>query len=835
MPPFGANGRAVREQGHASPWVRWRASAAFALGVVSIWAPIAGTVLRADSARAAAVPTSARLWNKVTPAAGVPVRSAATFRAFAINSSGTSYSVDIYQIDTNGISTKLDTIASTAAGTYSAGTYSTHNMAAIYWQFASLPAASAAQPAVSVTFINDTPTIPLSSLYYNPLPQTPFVPTDPSLLLNVDLRTGAPAGWNNYGTGVFDPANGYSPGTGTANGIVNTSVGALSSADQMPTGAIAVRFQRDGVATDNSFAPYFWDSTGNTLNATTQNRQLLQMRANSGIWNIGLAVLAATIPYLQIALQTNSMSHPDYFTWQTVNSHYVPGFQDPNFADLVITWYQNQYYIIFDGHLVSAGTLGDIPTYQMLENICIGNYCASGKPSGAPFGAYYIQQVQISSRFLGPVMAGPLVGILGDSFVASYTQRATPTATGNGGNYQISDIDSVQNSLGLYSGLAALTVQPGQTAVFHEIQALMFQNYGFFPPIYNAGDPGHGFSQINLPIDDAYIAALNQAGPSIIVAEGSVNDASPFKPPDTNLLADTEAILNRLVLGGGSRIPAAPNPALEGIIYIEMLSSQGLPSAGGYPEPQYENESQNLIDITRTGMSHFAPPNSTGFTYITSREWWNEALNYAYYLFGTNPNDPLNSVGGADFLNVHPDPTGFSVIAAHLYAPIADAIMSTAGAGLSIAGTGDASAAGLATYSLIVSNAGPLASPGASVTGTLPSNVSILSSSSSPGCTQSGQSISCAVGAIAAGESYAFSIALQVPLSTPTSMTFALTGSVYSPNPNNTLSLVVSPPPVAVSPPPASGGGGGSLEIWALGALGAWLIRSVARKLKYVA
>jgi uncharacterized repeat protein (TIGR01451 family) len=795
------------------------------VGVVFLWGICAAWFFFASDALAASSSSSARLWNRVTPAAGVPIRSATSFRAFAISSTGTPM-VDIYQINNDGTSTKLDTIVSTTTGAYGAGTYTTHNMAAIYWQFTIPPTASAGPPPVSVTFINDNPAVALSGLYYNALPQTPFAPTDRSLLLNLDLRKGPPVGWSNNGTGAFDATNGYMPGTGSTNGIANTSVPGFSNATQMPTGTVAVRFQRVGVATDNHLGALFWDSTGNTLNAATQNRQLFVMRSNSGNWVIGATILAANIPLLQVALQTNSMSAADHFNWQTMNSHYVPGYQDPTFADLVITWYQNQYYIFFDGHLVSAGSLGDIPTYQMMENICIGNYNGSGLPSGAPFGAYYIQQVQVSSRFLGPVLAGPTIGLLGDSFIQGYTVRANPSATGAGGNLQVSDVDAVQNALGMYNGLAALGLQPGQTAAFHQLQALMFENYGFFPPIYNAGQSGHGYSHINLPIDDAYIAALNQAAPAVIVAQGSINDVSPFKPSDGNLLADTESIMNRLVVGGGSRIAASPNPALEKIVYLEMLSSQGVPSGGAYPEPAYGIESQNLISITRTGMSNFVLPNSTRFSYVTSREWWDRAPDYAHYLYGTNPDNPYNLVGGRDYQNGHPDPSGSSVIAAHLYTPVADAIMNTVGADLSLEGTGKENAAGLASYSLTVSNAGPLVSTGATVTATLPSGTTFVAGSSSSGCTRSGQTVSCTVGTIAAAKSYALNLTLQVSLSTPTSITFSLAGSVYNPNSNNTLV-------VAVSPPPGSGGKDGPLPLWALGALGAGLIGIASRKLKH--
>jgi uncharacterized repeat protein (TIGR01451 family) len=756
--------------------------------------PLAGVIFLMLAQISTATVTQSRLWSRVTPAAGVQIRSAPTFRAYAISSSG-SPSVDIYQTNTDGSSTKLDTLVASTAGVYSAGTYSTKNMAAIYWQFTTLPAASSNPPPVTVTFINDTPAVALSAMYPNGLPQTPFAATDPSLLLNLDFRNGAPAGWSNYGSGSFDPTNGYLPGTASANGIANVAVPVFASGSPLPSGTVAVRFQRTGVATDDSFGSNFWDSTGNTLNATTKSRQLFQMRANSGTAGIAAAILAAPIPFLQISLETPSMTTADHFNWQTMNSHYTPGYQDPTFADLMVTWFQNQYYVFFDGHLVSAGTLGDVPSRQMLQNICVGNYNGTGLPSGAPFGSYYIQQFQVSTRFLGPVLAGPTIGLIPDSFAAAYTQRASPTPTGAGGTYQVSDINAVQNALGLYTGMAPRTTQPGQTATFHQIQALMFQNYGFFPPIYDAGESGHGYSSINAPMDDAFMAALNAATPSVVMAGGTVNDVSPFTPSDANLVADTEGFMRRLVLGGGAKIAVPANPLLEQIIYLETLSSQSMPNSGPYPEPAYGSESQNIISITRAGLPGFVPPNGTVFDYITSREWWNQAANYDSYLYGSNPANPYTEPGGGDYLNVHPDATGYSVIAAHLFPPIASAIMNTAGADVSLKVTGSESGSGLLSYSLTVANAGPLTSTGGIITATLPSGASLVTGSSASGCSQSGQVVSCVLGSVAAGSSATVALTIQAAKSASMSITFALAGgAVYDPNSsNNSVNLTVLP------------------------------------------
>jgi uncharacterized repeat protein (TIGR01451 family) len=793
--------------------IAWRAPALFfTMGVVT-WC----TVLPAASGA-----TIARLWNQVTPAAGIPIRSAPNFRAFVISSSRTP-SVDIYQLNSDGTSSKLDTITSSSTGVYGSGTYATHDMAAIYWQFTSLPPVSGLNPPqASVTFINDAPTIPLSSIYYNPLPQTPFAASDSSLLLNLDLRTGPPAGWINSGSGAYDSTNGYTPGFGTSSGLSNPMVTGFSSAASMPQGTVAVRFQRTGVATDNSFGNVFYDSTGNTLNATTQNRQLLQMRSNSGTWSLQVLEAAGQIPAMQVAAQTNSMSRPTYFYYQTINSHYVVGYNDPVFSDLFFTWYQNQYYVFLDGHLITAGTLGDIPIYQMFQNVCIGNFCVSGQPSGAPFGSYAIQQVQISTRFLGPVLAGPVIGLLPDSYAVSYTERPGPSPTGSGGTYQVSDINAAQNTLGMYGSMPAIGYIAGQTPAFLEIMALMFENYGFFPPIYNAGQPGHGYSSINAPIDDAFIAALNQAAPTVIMAGGTINDVNPGVPSDGNLVADTSAIMNRLVLGGGTRIAAQANPSLEQIIYLETLSPQAV-FLGTASYQSVATETQNIIALTRTGLGNFAPPNAVNFSYVTAREWWDEAPDYTSYLYGSAPSDQYNRPGGGDYQNAHPDSTGLTVIAAHLYAPIVNAVLTTAGADVSI--TGSASSLGsTSVYSLSVFDAGPLAAAGTIVTSVLPPGTSLVSSSSTPGCAQSGNVLSCSIGAIGANQAVPVTVTLQSSSGSLAGVTF-VAGSSNGNDPNtanNSLTFNSASDPASSD---------GPIPLWALFVLASGILGIASRRL----
>jgi hypothetical protein len=309
-------------------------------------------------------------------------------------------------------------------------------------------------------------------------------------------------------------------------------------------------------------------------------------------------------------------------------------------------------------------------------------------------------------------------------------------------------------------------------------------------------------------MDDAYIAALNHAQPTIVMAGGTVNDVSPFTPADGVLIADTEAFMNRLSQGGGTRLPAAANPLLEQIVYLETLSSQGLPSGGGYPEPGYGNESQNVISLTRAQLPGFKPVNGVGFSYVTSKEWWNESADYATYLYGSAPADRFNASGGKDYLNPHPDASGYSVIAAHLYQPMLDAVLNSAGADLAIQSTPLLISGAAESFSLSVSNAGPLGAAGVTVTGVVPGGTTLVAAGSSAGCAQSGNTVSCKIATLAQGAQASFTIQLQSSATPPKSLSFSVgsaNGNDTAPA-NNTTPVVVPAPvsPPTPTPPPVS-------------------------------
>jgi hypothetical protein len=752
----------------------------------------------------------ARNWAVATPAAGVAIRSAAQFRVSVV-STGAATSIDLFQLNTDGTALKLDTLVAGNTASAAGTTYVTSHMAAVYWAYSALPSASATPPVVTVTFYNDSPSVALTSMYYPSPPTLPFATGDASLLLDLDLRKGSPAGFSATGTGSFDTVKGYIPGTASGSGLADVAVPAFASAAALSQGSVVVVFERTAVTTDDSFGTSFWDSVGNAVNTT--DRQLFTMRSNTAGWNLQARVVNASLPYFQVSMNTPSMTAPTTIKYSTVNSHYTPGFQDPVFATLIFTWYQNQYHVFFDGHLIAAGALGDIPILQMFQNICIGNSNAGGVATGSPLGAYAVQRVQISNRYVGPVLAGPVLGLLPDSFAADYTARANVVPTGANGSIQVSDVDAVQNSLGLYSTIAALFGQGGQTASFHQIQALLYENYGFFPPIYNAGNPGHGYTV--LPIDDAYVAALNRARPTIVMAGGTINDVSITRPADATLIADTEGYLNRLSQGGGSRVAAAANPWLEHVVYLEMLSSQALPSADQYLEPAYGTESQNIITLTRAQLPSFKPANGVQFTYLDSREWWNEAADYTTYLYGSAPADRFNGAGGSDYLNPHPDALGYSVIASKLYPAMRDALLTTTGVDLTVQGAPLVVSGSTETVALTVANAGPLTAAGLSATVVLPTGVTLVTAASTAGCNQLGNTVTCRVTSLAAGTQAAFNLQLTSTGSLPTSLNVTVgDANGADATPANNSTTVAVPAPNAPTGLQATAGSGSVTLSW---------------------
>ncbi len=97
---------------------------------------------------------------------------------------------------------------------------------------------------------------------------------------------------------------------------------------------------------------------------------------------------------------------------------------------------------------------------------------------------------------------------------------------------------------------------------------------------------------------------------------------------------------------------------------------------------------------------------------------------------------------------------------------------------LYLSGSAAVTDAGLLSYALTVGDHGPQAATGVVVSTVLPTGFSLVSASSSAGCAQSGQTVSCAVGTLADGSTAPLTIVVQ-PGSAPqtVSLTFTATSS----------------------------------------------------------
>jgi uncharacterized repeat protein (TIGR01451 family) len=98
-------------------------------------------------------------------------------------------------------------------------------------------------------------------------------------------------------------------------------------------------------------------------------------------------------------------------------------------------------------------------------------------------------------------------------------------------------------------------------------------------------------------------------------------------------------------------------------------------------------------------------------------------------------------------------------------------------ADLALTGSGSVTGNGLLSYALQVSNSGPQTAAGVAVTATLPSGFTLVPGSSSAGCAQSGQTLTCTIGSLANGQSTPLTIVIQPGGGSTANVSFAAVSS----------------------------------------------------------
>lgn len=137
-------------------------------------------------------------------------------------------------------------------------------------------------------------------------------------------------------------------------------------------------------------------------------------------------------------------------------------------------------------------------------------------------------------------------------------------------------------------------------------------------------------------------------------------------------------------------------------------------------------------------------------------------------------------------------------------------------ADLALSGGGSVTGNGLFSFALTVSNSGPQSATSVVVSTTVPAGFTLVTGSSSPGCTQSGQTVSCSIASLALGGHQALTIVINPGSALTASLQFAVSASNGDLDPgNNTFALELG------QSPPASGDG--PIPLWALAALGGLL------------
>lgn len=143
---------------------------------------------------------------------------------------------------------------------------------------------------------------------------------------------------------------------------------------------------------------------------------------------------------------------------------------------------------------------------------------------------------------------------------------------------------------------------------------------------------------------------------------------------------------------------------------------------------------------------------------------------------------------------------------------------------LSISGRGSVTSLGLLSSSLTVSNAGPQTATGVAVAATLAAGLLLVAGDSSPGCTQSGQTVTCTVANLAANATASVTIVIQPPGPEQVNLTFSVRSGNGDLNPNNnSVTIAIDDTSSAASD--------GPVPLWADVALGLVLLVLAMRPL----
>jgi uncharacterized repeat protein (TIGR01451 family) len=333
---------------------------------------------------------------------------------------------------------------------------------------------------------------------------------------------------------------------------------------------------------------------------------------------------------------------------------------------------------------------------------------------------------------------------------------------------------------------------------------------GWAKPLWQAGAPGNpGDGVRDLPdvslfagngfLFHAYVVCDSaekscSGAPSTWYAAGGTSFAAP-------ILAGMQALVNQTYGSQGN-----PNYA-----YYELAASQAANGALDCSAAAGNAVSSGCVfyDV----VSGDNDVNCTGTYDCYDPSGANGAVSTGTSLFG----DAYASGRGWDFA------TGLGSVNATNLVQYWDS------ADLSLAVTGSALGSGLLSYTLQLGNTGPQSAAAVTVSTTLPSGVTLVSGSSSAGCSQSGVALNCAVGTVAPGASPSLTVVLQPGAVPAVSLSFAAaTSTDANLDLNSDVASIVLTPQIG-----SADSGDGPMPPWALGALAIALIAAARARLSH--
>lgn len=359
-------------------------------------------------------------------------------------------------------------------------------------------------------------------------------------LFDLDLTAGAaalPSGWSVIGTGAtWDDELGFKGGTAAYIRTDNFSArDALLAAN---SGYFYLEFERESMCTDSTYSSgsTFYDSDGNTDTAAEKSF----LWTDDGVGAGQLRIYRNAANYQIVFLDGASSKFSANLITRRSAKH------DSKMGYLLVTWSGTTAAVIIDGNVMKTFTLAAAVT--AFKRVYIGAY------GGSKFlGAYHVRRIMCGTQYLYPQNHAVRVAVLGDSFVVAGSDRSEPADTDS---TTVAELDGLQTATDINAAMfGKLDNYKGQAPFVFQLQANVFNRYGKFLSVYNAGNSGNGWRtdvDVRLQIKAAYKSAAAAFNPHVVFMFGSVNDLpnsadtfdleTDFKAHIDDLLAESNAI-----------------------------------------------------------------------------------------------------------------------------------------------------------------------------------------------------------------------------------------------------------------------------------------------------